>query len=146
MFVTYAPEDGSPPQTWDFKPGRVRASRAAMLERRYTKLAGESKTWDAFKADVLRGSADARRVLLWHLVTLEHPTTRIEDVDPTEDELLVEMSRAELEDMRAEVEKTRTLDEATKTMILDKLDEELESARDDDSGKAFSPTSPTVTS
>ncbi len=145
MFVTYTPEGGDP-QTWEFRPGRVRASRAAMLERRYSKLAGEGKTWDQFKADVQRGSADARRVLLWHLVTLDHPTTRIEDVDPLEDELVVEHSREELLDLRYEVEKSKTMDDATRMMLLEKLDEEIESAREDDSGKAPSTTSVSATS
>lgn len=145
MYVTYTPEDGAP-QTWTFKPGRVRASRAALLEKRYSKLAGEQKTWDMFKADVVRGAADARRVLLWHLLTLEHHTLRIEDIDPLEDELLVEHSREELEELRVEVDKARNLDDSTRAMILDKLDEEIETAREDDSGKAPSTTFETVTS
>lgn len=145
--MTYKP-DGAEPQRWEFRPGRVRASRAAMLERRYSKLAGggEAKTWDMFKADVLRGSADARRVLLWHLLSLEHPTVRIEDVDPLEDELLVEHSRSELAEMRAELARTKAIDDEQREMMLIRLDEEIQIAPDDDAGKAPSATSETGTS
>lgn len=146
MYVTYTP-DGGEPQRWEFRPGRVRASRAAMLERRYSKLAGgDTKTWDQFKADIQRGSADARRVLLWHLISMDHPTVRIEDVDPTEDELLVEHSRTELAELRAEVARTKAIDDEQREMILTRLDEEIATAPDDDAGKAPSTTSETGTS
>lgn len=147
MFVRYSPEDSpSEVQEWEFRPGRVRASRAAMIERLYSKLAGEKKTWDEFQAGILGGAADARRVLLWHLQSMVHPTLRIEDVDPLGDELTIEHSRQELEDLRAEAVKAKNLDEATRNVLLAKLDADIETARDDGMGKAISTTSASATS
>lgn len=135
MFLTYTPEGGQP-QVFEFSPGRVRQSRAEMLERRYSKLAGEKLTWDQFKMDVVKGSASARRVLLWHFLSQQHPTLRVEDVDPYEDELVLQFSRKELEDMRAEVAKS-PLSDLDKDTILAKFDEEIATAPDSDlEGKA----------
>src|SRR5574342_389387 len=100
MYVTYQPE-GSEPQRWEFRPGRLRESRAEMLERRYAKLIGEkSVPFEQFRMAILQDQASARRVLLWHLLNLVHPTLRIEDVDPIRDELTIEASRSELEELR----------------------------------------------
>lgn len=99
MKVTYTPEDGEP-QIWPFLPGRVRQSRAALIEKLY------GKNWDMFVFDVQSGSMAARRVLLWHVMSVEHPTIRLEDVpDFFADEVVVEHGAAELREMLDAAEK-----------------------------------------
>jgi hypothetical protein len=146
MFVTYRPE-GSEPEVYEFRPGRVRSMQAAMIEKRFAKLIGEkSATWDQFKIAVLQGSASARRVLLWHLQSLAHPTLRIEDLpDFYEEELLVEHSKSELEEMRESLEKAPGISEGDLTIMLGKLDVEIMTAREGGGGKAPSATSSDAT-
>lgn len=133
--------DESGKQKWEFRPGKVRSSRAAMMEKLLRKLGGEPRTYEQFKADVVTGSSVARRVMLWHLLSLEHPTIRVEDVDPLDEEVLVEHSKQELADLRASLEKSNTLDEATKALMLEQVDLQIETA-EDDGGKA--PSSPSA--
>jgi hypothetical protein len=141
VFVTFTPEDTGEVQRFEFKPGRIRSSRAEMIEKKYAKLAGEKLTYDQFKMAVAQGSAIARRVLLWHVLNTVHPTLRIEDVDPFEDEILVEYSRTELEELRAEIVKAKGLDDEQREAIVARLDQEIETAPDDDGGKAPSKNS-----
>ncbi|MGW4476809.1 hypothetical protein ACWENQ_44760 [Nonomuraea sp. NPDC004354] len=125
MFVTYKPEDGSTEaQTWVFDPSRVRASRAEMIEKR----AGEN--WDMWLQSVQQGNMRARRVLLWHLMSLPHPGMRYEDTpDFFAGELEVQHSAAELAEMRERVAKTKLPDDQA-AQILAVLDAELEAARE----------------
>lgn len=94
MFVKYRPEDSADgdPQDWVFVAGRVKASKAEMIEKRY------GKPWGMFSSAILAGEAHARRVLLWHLLSTAHPAFRWEDTpDFAMDEFTVEHSYAELE-------------------------------------------------
>lgn len=143
MFVTYSP-DGDEPRTWEFQPGRVKTSRCQLIERRMKDLTGETRTYTQFQAEVQQGSAAARRVLLWHLLSTDHPTLRIEDVDPLADELVVEHSRQELEEIRAAVAKSSTVAEQDRTAMLEAIDAQIETARDD-GGKAPSSNSGSAT-
>ncbi|MFC7380894.1 hypothetical protein [Sphaerisporangium rhizosphaerae] len=121
MFVTYKPEDGDE-QRWEFNPKRVRASKAEMIEKR----AGEN--WDAWLASLQSGNMRARRVLLWHLLTVDHPTFRWEDVpDFYASELMVEHSVAELTEIRDRVTKAK-LPADQVDQILSALDGEIASA------------------
>ncbi len=91
MFVTYAPEDGGDPQTWDFNPGRVRSSEQVIVEKQY------GGTWAEFVVGVQGRQALARRVLLWHLTRREHPAHAFRDTpDFYDDELKIEQTFAEL--------------------------------------------------
>lgn len=134
MFVTYHPE-GSPEQRWEFRPGRIRESRAEMLERRYAKLIGEkSVPFEQFRMAVLQDQASARRVLLWHLLNLDHPTLRIEDVDPLRDELRIEASKSELGELREALVGV-AMDAAQREMMLAAVDAQIEAAPEDGAGK-----------
>lgn len=94
MFVTYTPEDGET-QRWEFSPGRVRQSDAALIEKQY------GQTWERFCGDVQAGSIKARRVLLWHLMRRDHHTLRFEDVpDFYADEVVIEHNASELASFR----------------------------------------------
>jgi hypothetical protein len=145
MFMDYRP-DGGELQRFEWRPGRIKSSDAAMLERTYTKLAGEKRTYDQFKSDVVQGSAVARRVLLHHLIRQQHPQSRIEDIDPYDDEMTLLFSRSELEQMRDEAEKTNAIPAADKDALLAKLAEEIETAPESEAeGKARSKTSDVAT-
>lgn len=140
MYVTYQPE-GSEPQRWEFRPGRLRESRAEMLERRYAKLIGEkSVPFEQFRMAILQDQASARRVLLWHLLNLVHPTLRIEDVDPIRDELTIEASRSELEELRDTLATAGGLDDTQREMMLAQIDAQIAAAPQDDAGKVPSPS------
>lgn len=137
MFVTYHPEGSSEPTKWTFVPGRVRNSRSSMIEKMYGKTSGAKATFEMWKLDVQQGSAAARHVLLWHLQSLEHHTLKLEDVDFAEEELVVEFSKAELEEMRDAITAAKSIDEAQREMMLATIDAQLETA-EDDGGKARS--------
>lgn len=141
MFVTYEPEGSTEPRRWEFRPGRLRESRAEMLERRYAKLIGEKTVpFEQFRMAVLQDQASARRVLLWHLLQLEHPTLRIEDVDPLRDELTIEASRSELTELRDTLATAGGLDDTQRELMLAQIDTQIAAAPEDDAGKAPSAT------
>jgi hypothetical protein len=68
MQVTYKPEDAEvgSERVWDFDPNRIRAARAEMIEKRY------GQRYSEWIKNVQAGEVRARRVLLWHLLSLEH--------------------------------------------------------------------------
>jgi hypothetical protein len=146
MFLTYTPEDGDA-QRFEFRPKRVRASRAEMIEKRYGQLAGiKNATWDQFKVAIQQGSASARRVLLWHLLSAEHPTLKIDDVDPFEDEVELEYSKSELLEVREFLSSAPNIPEADLALMLAKVDMDIMTAPEDGSeGKAPSKTSADAT-
>jgi hypothetical protein len=135
MFVTYQPE-GKDQQRWEIDPDRVRQSRAEIIEKRF------GKNWDQFRAGVQSGDSKARKVLLWHLISLEHHTLRYEDVpDFCMGELKVEHSRGELLVLRDRLAKVN-LPEDEREQMLTALDIEITDAiaSEDDLGKAPSPS------
>jgi hypothetical protein len=137
MRITYAPEDGDR-QEWDFDPDRVRSSLAEMIERKY------GETWEQFCAGVQSGNMRARRVLLWHLLRLEHPALRYEDVpDFYASELKVQYSVAELNDIRDRLQKMH-LPETQRDSAMAALDVEMTSAMEREEGKAPSASSVTT--
>lgn len=122
MYVTYTPEETGTPQRWEFDPTRVRASKAEMIEKRY------GEPWDQWQAAVQQGSMKARRVLLWHLMTQDHPTMRADDVpDFLAGEVIVEHTVAELREIRERVEKA-TMSDDEREPILAAIDTEITDA------------------
>lgn len=141
MIVTYAPE-GHEPQSWEFDPGKVRASRAEMIERR----AGES--WETWLMQVQQGSMRARRVLLWHLMSQTHPTLRYEDApDFMAGELTIQHTRAELAEMRERIAAAGLPDDQASQVIM-AIDLEMSKAPEggEGEGKAPSKSSASATS
>ncbi|WP_328465541.1 hypothetical protein OHA21_43855 [Actinoplanes sp. NBC_00393] len=121
MLVTFKPE-GSEPQSWEWIPGRVKISEAALVEKVY------GKTWEQFAQEVQQGSARARQVLLWHLQRRDHPTLRLEDApDFCADELTIEYSIDELRGIRDSVAKSG-MPQADREMALASLDGEIAAA------------------
>lgn len=146
MIVTYHPEDSAEPQVWEFIHSRLRETRAEMIEKRYAKLIGEKTApLDQWRMAVLQGAAAARRVLLWHLQNLDHVTLRIEDVDPLRSELTVEMSRPELEELRAAIAGSTAMDESQRDMMIAALDADIAKAPEEGLGKAPSKSSDAAT-
>jgi len=135
MHISYTPppEEGDE-QEWDFDPGRVRASVAEMIERRF----GEN--YDAWQAGIQSGNIKARRVLLWHLLSLEHPRLRFEEVrDFYADEVKVQFSVAELTAIRDRLQRAN-LSEDKREQALAAIDLEMTEAMEREEGKAQSAT------
>src|SRR5262245_9669633 len=120
MIVRYSP-DGGPAQTWEWDANRVRSRAAEDIERLY------GGRWQAFPTDVLMGSMRARRILLWHLMRLEHPTVRLDDIDFAAGELVVDFSDSELADVRAAVDSATDIDLDKRAQALRMLDAEIAS-------------------
>lgn len=138
MIVDYIPE-GEEPQRFEFRPGRMRLAACAQIEFQYKKLAGEPKTYQQFVEDIKTGSAVARRVLIHHLLRRQHPAIRIDDVDPYEDEIVLTFHKAELQELRALVEKASNVPD--KETVLARLDDEIAAAPDaEEPGKATGET------
>ncbi len=113
IHITYKPEDGER-REWDFTPGRIRNSVASMIVNQF------GGSYDEWKLGVQKNDPKARKVLLWHLMTIEHQKLRFADVpDFYDDELVVEYSSAEIEDLRAKIEKS---DLANKDIVLAALE------------------------
>lgn len=123
MFVTYT-SDGDV-QRWEFDPRQIRASKAEAIEQH------AGIPWDQWLAAVQTGSMRARRVLLWHMLSEQHPTLRFEDTpDFYAGDLLLEYSAAELTEMRARVDKAN-LPEQQRQAVLVALDQALADATSD---------------
>lgn len=142
MKVVYTPE-GETAQEWNFRPARIRESRAEMIERRYAKLIGEkSVSFEQWRMALLQDEASARRVLLWHLQSLTHPQLRVEDVDYLRGDLKITASKFELGELRLSVETAGGVEEQQRAAMLAAIDAQIADAPDDDEqGKALSPTS-----
>jgi hypothetical protein len=140
MHVTYAPEDGDR-QEWDFDPGRTRAGDAEQIERQY------EATWELFQIGVQTGSMRARRILLWALIRRQHPKLRLADLpDFYSDELTVEYSTRELDDMRERIAKA-TMPDSQREAALVAIELEMSKAMEregvaevGDVGKVPTPT------
>lgn len=143
MRVTFEPE-GEAQRVWTFTAKSVKESRAELIENRYNKGSGEEpRRFAQWVEDVLEGGARARRVLVWHLLTVhEHPNLKFEDLDFARGDLRVEFDRDELEAVRANIEASK-LPAADKAEALDAIDEQL--AELGDEGKALSPSSESAT-
>lgn len=137
MFVTYRPEGSDAPQTWEWEPRKVRASRAEMIEKR----AGEN--WEAWLMGVQQGNMRARRVLLWHLMSMPHPTMKFEDTpDFYAGELEIQHSAAELVEMRERIVKAGMADDAQAAQILMAIDLELEETRERETARRLDAIDP----
>lgn len=108
MLVTYNPEGGAP-SSWPYVAARVRQSKAEAVEKYF------GGTFEEFNKGILSGSARARKVLLWHCLTTEHPLMKFAD---TPDFAM------------AEVEVSFDVDE------LNRLKESIESSSADPDAKA----------
>lgn len=143
MRVTYSPEDGNEPQSWDFNPNRVRSTEQVIVEKQY------GGTWLEFKTGVMSGSAHARRVLLWHLIRREHPAHNFRDTpDFFDDELTIEQNLAEVTASYDEWLKGGGRDTPNGDLLDGMFQAEIAAAteREGELGKALSKSEPASTS
>lgn len=146
MIVTYTPEDGNAPQTWEFDHRRVRVSEQVLVEQQY----GEA--WPVFVVAVKSGQALARRVLLWHLTRRDHPLVHLklsETPDFMDCEFVIEQSARELQENYEAWVATGGPARELGELIQARFEGELEKARARDGGalgKAPSESAPSGTS
>ncbi|SDK30094.1 hypothetical protein SAMN04488074_105103 [Lentzea albidocapillata subsp. violacea] len=119
MIIKYKPSDGDE-QVWDdFDPNKVFDDAAEEIEYHYR------GTFDEFHVGILQGQTRARRVLLWHLQRLIHPTLAYADLPRFERRAFtIELDRDELLSMRKQTENA-TLPAADREKALAYIDTEL---------------------
>lgn len=142
MFVTYTPEDGDK-REWEFRPGSVKASKQALIERK------SGMAWDDWVTAVKVRTGPARRTLVWYLLSLEHPHIRWEDVDVSDDEVLVELSVQELLQTREKYLSGAAEADPNASIVLAMIERDIAEARakfGDGEGKAPSRSAPPLTS
>lgn len=140
MKVTHHPTGQAEPKVYQFDPEDERESALERMEKAYAKLIGQPiATVDQLILGVTQGQSTARRVLLWHLQGREHPSIRIEDVDPTRRELLVEADRADLVWLRGQYAKQAAADPQVQT-LLESIDAQIRDMDAAPEGKALSPS------
>ncbi|TFE42504.1 hypothetical protein E3E14_25305 [Streptomyces sp. ICN441] len=132
MYLIYKPE-GKDEQRWRYTPRRGLLSvEREDIERR------TGKNYAEFTQAVLKGNSLCRRALLFVFLRRDHAKLRWEDVDFEWDELQLEYSKQEWEDMREQAMENLHGDELA--AALASFDKFIAEAIDDDdpghSGKA----------
>ena len=128
MYLVYTP-DGGDEKRWEYKPLKLRATEREMLEKR------TAMRFSEFTSEVLQGNSLCRRALLFLFLRREHPRIRWDDVDFAWDELKLEYSKQELQQMRDKA--AEHLAGPERDAALAQLDEEIATAYDGgDEGKA----------
>jgi hypothetical protein len=88
--VIYTPEDREE-QVFKYNPNALMSAEREALE----KVTG--KAFNEFAMGVLKGDSRCRRALLHVLLKRQHPTLRFDDVDFLWDELVIEMTKGEID-------------------------------------------------
>ncbi len=133
MYLVYQPEGQDEPTRWRYNPKKLMAVEREDLERR------TGRNFSQFTTDVLQGNSLCRRALLFTFLRRDHAKVKFEDIDFAWDELTLEYSRQELEEIREQVIESKHGDELA--AILTSLDQQIETAFDDsgEEGKAGLP-------
>lgn len=133
MFLIYQPEGQSEPTRWRYNPRKLMSVEREDIERR------TGRNFSEFTGAVLQGNSLCRRALLFTFLRRDHPKTRFEDVDFAWDELTLEYSKQEWEQMREKVLETKHGDELATALVT--IDAAMEDAYDDveEAGKAQLP-------
>ncbi|MFD3654329.1 hypothetical protein [Streptomyces sp. NPDC058620] len=133
MYLVYQPDGQSEPTRWHYNPKKLMSVEREDIERR------TERNFSAFTQDVLQGNSRCRRALLFTFLRRDHPKTKFEDVDFAWDELSLDYSRQEWEEIRKNIVDTQHGDELAASLI--KIDAAIETAYDDTSteGKAGLP-------
>lgn len=146
MLLKYTPE-GTEGRTWTFTPEKLLSSEAEAIEKA-TKM-----TYAEFGVAIIKGSATARRALLWVYLKREEPTLKLASIDVPVGVIALEYEPHELKQMRDEAERSEDLTDAERKAALEFFDKELGDAEvdapkadgndDASSDSAPSPTSST---
>jgi hypothetical protein len=123
MFLVLQREGEQEPSRWRYDPRKLMSVEREDLERR------TGRNFAAFTTDVLQGNSLCRRALLFTYLRREHPKTKFEDVDFAWDELKLEYSKQELQQMRENVLETQHGDELAASLSV--IDKNIEEAFDD---------------
>lgn len=135
MYLTYQPEGDDEPQRWRYDFRRLNTMEREAIER-HTGL-----VYTEFTQQVIKGSSLCRRALLFTFLRRDHKGVRWEDVTFEWDELKLEYSKAELQQMRQNVIDSGQLHGGELAAALAQLDKDIEGAFEDpdDEGKAQPP-------
>lgn len=135
MILVYQPEGSDEPTTWTYNPRKLMSAEREAIERRTGMLYSE------FTQAVVKGSSLCRRALLFVMLKRDHPTTKWDDVDFAWDELSLQYSRAEYDQMIEDASDAPSLSSAERAAALEQLRAERETAYEDPDteGKAQRP-------
>lgn len=133
MYLVYKPEGSEEPKRWKYNPKRLMSPEREMLERQ------TGKNFSEFTTDVVKGNSLCRRALLFMYLKRDHPGTRFDDVDFAWEELTLEYSKGELQQLRETIAENAPPDQ--KAVALAKMDEQIAAAFEDpeEEGKASLP-------
>ena len=133
MYVNYRP-DGQPAQKWEWDAAKVMADEAELMEKKF------GDTWDSLLTAIMKGSMRGRRVLLWHLLRIEHPTVGFDDVNFAVSEVTIEFDRDELQRLYDEAAKSNALPEDQRGLVLAHLQSEIDKLPDGGAGAGKAPS------
>lgn len=129
MFLVYKPAGASTETRYEFRPEKVKSSRASIAEKLYAKACGERRTWEQFIADAQQGSITARKVVLWLAQSEQHHTLRFEDMPDLETgQITMRYSKQELRRMREGIKDSAQMLDGEKQALLASLDAEIADA------------------
>jgi hypothetical protein len=129
VILNYSPAEGDK-QVFPFKPEKLMSVEAEILERI------TDWTFAEFQMKLISGSARARRCMLWILQKRQHPTLRLDDVQPLVGEVELEFEREELLNMRDAAEASRQGSEQDRENVIALVNQLLEASSDDTAPKA----------
>jgi hypothetical protein len=133
VYLVYKPEGTDEPHRWTYNPRKLMSAEREAIERQTGLMYSE------FTQAVVQGSSICRRALLWVMLKREHPTTKWGDVDFAWDELTLEYSRSEFDQMIQDAQDN--LSGEQRDLVVQSLTTERETAYEDpaETGKAQRP-------
>ena len=129
MLLTYKPE-GAEERSWAYAPDKLLSSEAEAIE----KVTG--LTYSEFGAALIKGSASARRALLWVFLKREDAPLRHSQVDVPVGCISVDFEPAELVAIRDALADNRELSDEERDAALSALDELIAADEVDEAPKA----------
>jgi hypothetical protein len=108
MFIRWQAEGETEPTVFEFDPDEVTSKEGQAIEKA---MGGNAPSFEMWLELVRVGNIKARTILLWFLLQKEHPKTTLADVpDFKRKQLKVEMSVAELQELRTKMSKQKMED------------------------------------
>lgn len=135
MYLVYQPEGTEEPQRWSYDPKRLMSADRETIEKRTGRPYQEAIT------EIFKGGSLARRALLFVFLRRSHKGLRWEDVDFAWDELSLQFSRQEYQQILAETEESYWGEDREQRLAA--LHREMDAAYDEDEdgeGKAPRPS------
>jgi hypothetical protein len=133
VILVYQPEGSDEPTRWTYNPRKLMSAEREAIERRTGMIYSE------FTQAVVAGSSLCRRALLFVMLKRDHPTTKWDDVDFAWDELQLQYSVAEYDQMIEDA--SENLSGEQREAVLASFRAERETAYEDpaEEGKARPP-------